>query len=123
MGRGREGDQDRPPEPGEARPSANDPDAVEVRRAGEDYTDERPRARSLGSDIPPSGPAPAEGVGTAGQRLSREEMRRAARDGVVDREEELKGDGLYGSTTSDPILGAALAELVGTFIMVRSEEH
>jgi aquaporin Z/aquaporin NIP len=45
-------------------------------------------------------------------------MRRAARDGVVDREEELKGDGLYGSSTSDPILPAALAELVGTFILV-----
>src|SRR3954469_11393216 len=42
----------------------------------------------------------------------------AARDGVVDREEELKGDGLYGSSTSDPILPAALAELVGTFILV-----
>jgi aquaporin Z/aquaporin NIP len=45
-------------------------------------------------------------------------MRRAARDGVVDREEELKTDGAYGSSTSDPILPAALAELVGTFILV-----
>ena len=45
-------------------------------------------------------------------------MRRAARDGVVDREEELKGDGLYGSSTDDPVLPAALAELVGTFILV-----
>ena len=50
--------------------------------------------------------------------LTRDDMRRAARDGVVDREEELKGDGLYGSSTSDPILGSALAELVGTFILV-----
>ncbi len=45
-------------------------------------------------------------------------MRHAARDGVVDREEELKTDGLYGSSTSAPILGSALAELVGTFILV-----
>ena len=56
--------------------------------------------------------APGEG------RITRDEMRRAARDGVVDREEELKGDGLYGSSTSDPVLPAALAELVGTFILV-----
>jgi len=51
-------------------------------------------------------------------RITRDEMRRAARDGVVDREEELKGDGLYGSSTGGPILPAALAELVGTFILV-----
>ena len=65
-------------------------------------------------------PGIAGGVGqdTAGQRINREDMRRAARDGVVDREEELKGDGLYGSSTSDPVLPAALAELVGTFILV-----
>ena len=151
MGRGRAGDEDMPLEPGEARASANDPDAVEARRTGGDYTEERPRARGLGPDIPASGPAHSEerrveddptssvrpggagqarrgtagpglaeglGGGTAGQRISREEMRRAARDGLVDREEELKGDGLYGSTTSDPLLGAALAELVGTFILV-----
>ncbi len=60
----------------------------------------------------------AEGTAGQRQRITREEMRRAARDGVVDREEELKGDGLYGSSTSDPILPAALAELVGTFILV-----
>ena len=45
-------------------------------------------------------------------------MRRAAKDGLKDREQERTGDGLYGSSTSDPILGAALAELVGTFILV-----
>jgi MIP family channel proteins len=56
-----------------------------------------------------------EGVG---QRLSRDDMRRAAKEGLIEREEELKGDGLYGSSTSDPILPAALAELVGTFILV-----
>ncbi|QIN84982.1 MIP family channel protein [Rubrobacter tropicus] len=45
-------------------------------------------------------------------------MRRAAKEALIEREEELKGDGLYGSSTSDPIFGAALAELVGTFILV-----
>lgn len=45
-------------------------------------------------------------------------MRRAARDGVKDREEELAGDGLYGSSTGGSILGPALAEMVGTFILV-----
>src|SRR4028119_765492 len=53
-----------------------------------------------------------------GQHLSRDDMRRAAKEGLIEREEELQGDGLYGSSTSDPILPAALAELVGTFILV-----
>lgn len=60
--------------------------------------------------------AGAESV--AGQRITRDDMRRAAKEGVKDREKELTGDGLYGSNTSDPILGAALAEMVGTFILV-----
>jgi MIP family channel proteins len=51
-------------------------------------------------------------------RITRDDMRRAAKEGLKDREEERGGDGLYGSSTSDPILGAALAELVGTFILV-----
>ena len=148
MDRGRAGNEDRPVEPGEARASGNDPDAVEVRReGGAGNNEERPRARGLGPDIPASGPTgheerwveddptssvrrrgpgdsrrgiadPGVAEGVAGQRITREDMRRAARDGVVDREEELKGDGLYGSSTSDPILPAALAELVGTFILV-----
>lgn len=37
---------------------------------------------------------------------------------MIEREEELKGDDLYGSSTSAPILGSALAELVGTFILI-----
>ena len=48
-------------------------------------------------------------------------MRRAAKEALIEREEELVDDGgggLYGSSTDDPILGAALAELVGTFILV-----
>jgi MIP family channel proteins len=54
----------------------------------------------------------------AEERITRDDMRRAAKEGLKDREEERAGDGLYGSSTSDPILGAALAELVGTFILV-----
>lgn len=56
--------------------------------------------------------------GATGQRFTRDDMRRAAKDGVKDREEELTGDGLYGSSTGGPILGPALAEMVGTFILV-----
>jgi MIP family channel proteins len=121
MGRGRDIDEGGPVEPGEARSHGDNPDAVEVHRRGDSGYDEgRQRVGGLGPDIPASGPGIADGVaaGTAGQRITREEMRRAARDGVVDREEELKSDGAYGSSTSDPILPAALAELVGTFILV-----
>src|SRR5215210_704131 len=56
--------------------------------------------------------------GVAEGRITRDDMRRAAKEGLKDREEKRGGDGLYGSSTSDPILGAALAELVGTFILV-----
>ncbi|HEV2092095.1 MAG TPA: MIP/aquaporin family protein [Rubrobacter sp.] len=56
--------------------------------------------------------------GVAGRGISRDDMRRAAKDALVEREEELKSDGLYGSSTSDPVFGGALAELVGTFILV-----
>jgi aquaporin Z/aquaporin NIP len=151
MGRGRDVNKGRPVEPGRDRASGSDPDAVEVRRAGDYHNDERTRAQDLGPDIPASGatndeerrmqddptpgvgrrgpreagrgtvgPGMAEGYseGAAGRRITREDMRRAARDGVVDREKELEGDGAYGSSTSDPILPAALAELVGTFILV-----
>jgi MIP family channel proteins len=88
---------------------AEDDPAPSVRRRGS----EDARRGTIGPDI-----AEGAGQGTAGQRISRDEIRRAARDGIVDREEELKGDGLYGSSTSDPIMPAALAELVGTFILV-----
>ena len=135
MGRRRARDEGRPVEPGGSRTDGYyDPDAVEVHRRGDSGYDEgRQRTGGLGPDIPAAGPTGAEerrmgtadpgvagGVaeGTAGRRITREDMRRAARDGVVDREEELKGDGAYGSSTSDPILPAALAELVGTFILV-----
>jgi MIP family channel proteins len=130
MGRGRDVDDGRPVEPREARTAGYDPDAVEVHRRGDPgYHEGRQRAPGLGPDIPASGPTSAEerrmgtagpGVveGMTGQRITTEVLRRAARDGVVDREEELKSDGAYGSSTSDPILPAALAELVGTFILV-----
>ena len=88
---------------------AEDDPAPRVRRRGS----EDARRGTIGPDI-----AEGAGQGTAGQRISRDEIRRAARDGIVDREEELKGDGLYGSSTGGPILPAALAELVGTFILV-----
>jgi aquaporin Z/aquaporin NIP len=52
------------------------------------------------------------------RRITHDDMRRAAKEALIEREEELKGDGLYGSSTSAPILGSALAELVGTFILV-----
>jgi len=140
---GKDRDEGRPVDPGEAGTAGYDPDAVEVHRRGDSGHDEgRQRAGGLGPDIPASGPAGAEerrmgtvdpgvaggGVagsvaegyaeGRTGQHITREDIRRAARDGVVDREEELKTDGAYGSSTSDPILPAALAELVGTFILV-----
>jgi MIP family channel proteins len=62
--------------------------------------------------------------GTGGTRLSEESVRHAARqgarEGVKDREEETSGGGgLYGSQIdTGHILGATLAELVGTFILV-----
>ncbi len=52
------------------------------------------------------------------ENITRDDMRRAAKEAIIEREEELKGDGAYGSSTSDPVLPAALAELVGTFILV-----
>src|ERR687894_1054306 len=135
---GRDRDEGRPVDPEEARAAGYDPDAVEVHRRGDSGYDEgRQRAGDLGPDIPASGPTGTEqrrmgtvgprvdgGVtegyaeGGTGRHITREDIRRAARDGVVDREEELKTDGAYGSSTSDPILPAALAELVGTFILV-----
>ena len=131
---GKDRDEGRSVDPGETSTAGYDPDAVEVHRRGDSGHDEgRQRAGGLGADISASGPAGAEerrmgtarpgvagGVteGVTGQHITREDMRRAARDGVVDREEELKTDGAYGSSTSDPILPAALAELVGTFILV-----
>ena len=52
------------------------------------------------------------------QTLSRDDVRRGAKDALIEREKELTRDGLYGSSSDAPILGSALAELVGTFILV-----
>jgi hypothetical protein len=63
MGRGKATDGGRPVDPDAARAHGNDPDAVEVHRAGEaggsatGYGGERrPRVKGLGPDIPASGP-------------------------------------------------------------------
>jgi MIP family channel proteins len=53
-----------------------------------------------------------------GQRLTRDDVRRGAKEALIERERELTPDGLYGSSSDAPILGSALAELVGTFILV-----
>jgi len=68
------------------------------------------RVRRRGSEETPHG--------RPNENITRDEMRRAAKEAIIEREEELKGDGAYGSSTSDPVLPAALAELVGTFILV-----
>ena len=60
MGRGRDGDVGRPVDPRTARAYGNDPDAVEVHRAGGSgtgYGGERQRVEGLGPDIPASGPS------------------------------------------------------------------
>ncbi len=53
-----------------------------------------------------------------GQRLTRDDVRRGAKEALIEREKELTPDGLFGSSSDAPILGSALAELVGTFILV-----
>src|SRR5215212_1801964 len=61
MGRGRDADGGRPVDPGAARAYGNDPDAVEVHRAGDSageragYGDGRSEVEGLGPDIPASG--------------------------------------------------------------------
>jgi len=63
MGRGRDADGGRPVDPGVARAYGNDPNAVEVHRAGDSageragYGDGRSKVEGLGPDIPASSPA------------------------------------------------------------------
>ena len=59
-----------------------------------------------------------DGADGGRQTLSRDDVRRGAKDALIEREKELTPDGLYGSSSDAPILGSALAELVGTFILV-----
>ena len=59
---GRDRDEGKPVDPGEARTAGYDRDAVEVHRRGDSGYDEgRQRAGDLGPDIPASGPGVAEG--------------------------------------------------------------
>ena len=76
----------------------------------------RTAARPIDGSPLDAGRGAATGVG--GERLSRDDVRRGAKDALIERENELTPDGLYGSSSEAPILGSALAELVGTFILV-----
>ena len=59
-------------------------------------------------------------VGSDELRITEDAARRGAREGVTEKEEEeSSGGGLYGSQIdAEHMLGAALAEIVGTFILV-----
>jgi MIP family channel proteins len=53
------------------------------------------------------------------QRITEDAARRGAREGIEEKEEESGGGGLYGSQIdASHLVGAAIAELVGTFILV-----
>jgi MIP family channel proteins len=53
------------------------------------------------------------------ERISEDATRRAAREALEEKEQESGGGGLYGSQIdSSHLVGAAVAELVGTFILV-----
>ena len=94
----------------------------EESRRDEDPRLEAERSRTAGS------PTPTSRVRRAGEpraaHLSEDAIRRAAHQGTREaleekEEEESGGGGLYGSQIDAPnILGATLAELVGTFILV-----
>ena len=89
---------------------------AEQRRVSHQPADDARRAvdnpklgtRGLGTDVPHA------------QRLTEDAARRGAREGVRDWEEEQSGGGgLYGSQIdASHLVGAAIAELVGTFILV-----
>ena len=75
--------------------------------------------RTAGRPVDGASPGVSRGAAeVAGQRLTRDDVRHATKEGMREKEQEEGGDGLYGSNTNDPILGSALAELVGTFILV-----
>ena len=104
-------DQGRPIEPGEARAYGNDPDAVEVHRKDDGvYGDGKVRA----------GVTTAEATGRLSEESRVQDLaRRGARQALDEKEQESGGGGLYGSEIdSSHLVGAALAELVGTFILV-----
>jgi hypothetical protein len=74
----------------------------------------------LGEPVVRRGGAPRSRVGAEEEARLEESVRRGARRAIDEREqEESGGGGLYGSQIdASHILGAAIAELVGTFILV-----
>ena len=79
---------------------------------------------AAGSSVEPRGPRVHRAGEPLAERLSEDAVRAAARRGTREaleekEREEAGGGGLYGSQIDSPhILGAAIAELVGTFILV-----
>ena len=58
-------------------------------------------------------------VGRISEDAARRAARRGAREGIEEKEQESGGGGLYGSQIdASHLVGAAIAELVGTFILV-----
>ena len=95
-------------------------DSERVRRE-EELRLEAERSRSTGA------PAYAQGVGVGEsrveQRVTEDAVRQAAhrgtREALEEKEEESGGGGLYGSQIdASHLVGAAIAELIGTFILV-----
>jgi hypothetical protein len=89
-------------------------EAATSQPAGAAYDD------SLGEPMVRRGGAPRDRVGAEEEARLEESVRRGARRAIDEKEqEESGGGGLYGSQIdSSHILGAAIAELVGTFILV-----
>ncbi|MDP9480696.1 MAG: aquaporin, partial [Actinomycetota bacterium] len=112
---GRDRDQGRPVEPGEARAHGNDPDAVEVRRKGGDGYTGGQRREGDGASVAFADAADRRAENDHIQDLAR----RGARQALDEKEQEPSSGGLYGSQIdSSHLVGAALAEFVGTFILV-----
>jgi MIP family channel proteins len=118
----------------ERNPGATSPDVDEgsaPRRVG-DVREERETELRAGADghgvdavrtetrRAPSGAAPRGGVGLEEEARLEETVRRGTRRALEEKEEESSGGGgLYGSRIdASHIVGAAIAELVGTFILV-----
>ena len=110
-------------------PSSDVDEGPAPRRVG-DVREEReaePRAGADGHGVDavrlesrraPSG-APHGGVGLEEEARMEETVRRGTRRAIDEKEEESGGGGLYGSQIdASHMVGAAIAELVGTFILV-----
>src|SRR5688572_20330411 len=93
-------------ETGRGRPAGSSVDAE-----GRTADDVRVEAGRVGSG--------ASRVERASEDATRRAARRGAREGIEEKEQESGGGGLYGSQIdASHLLGAAIAELVGTFILV-----